>query len=215
MNKKIIYAILIIIIIASAILTLTIDFKLDTTYNENTKIYVYIGKSFDNKDIKQIAEEVFETNGVKVQKVEVYEDMACITLPKQSETDEKIEKLNSKINEKFGIENKKEDIEIKNEPKIEVYSIIKPYIWPVVISIAIILIYAAIMYRKLGVVKTLADYVLAILAPESTYVIALILAKLPFNTLTIPIGLIIYSVSIIAMTMVKQKQLNIYKLNQK
>ncbi len=215
MNKKIIYSILVLIIIISAVLVATIGFKLDTAYDENTKIYVYMGKNFDNKELEQIVKDVFETKDVKIQKVEVYEDMACITIPKQDDATEKVETLNTKINEKFGLENKKEDIEVKNQPKVEVYNIIKPYIWPVAISTVIILIYAAIMYRKIGVIKTIFTYILAILAPQATYVIALILTKLPFNTLVIPIGLIIYAISIVSLTMVKHKQLEYYKLNQK
>ena len=215
MNKKIIYAILILIIIISAVLVATIGFKVDTAYDENTRIYVYIGKNIDSKELQKIVEEVFETKDVKVQKVEVYEDMACITIPKQEDTSEKIETLNNKINEKFEVENKKEDIEVKNQPKADIYSVVKPYIWPVIISTILILIYASIMYRKLGIIKTIAEYLLATLAPESTYVIALILAKLPCNALTIAIALVIYSISIISLTITKQKQLETYKLNQK
>ena len=71
MNKKIIYAILILIIIISAVLVATIGFKVDTAYDENTRIYVYIGKNIDSKELQKIVEEVFETKDVKVQKVEV------------------------------------------------------------------------------------------------------------------------------------------------
>lgn len=215
MNKKVIYAILIAIIIASAILISTIGFKLDTIYDENTKIYVYIGQAFEKKDLKQVAKEVFETDDVIIQNVEVYEDMACIVLPKQEENSEKIELLNTKINEKFGLENKVDDIEVKNHPKVELYSIIKPYIWPIIISTIIILIVVSIIYRKLGILKTIATYMLAILAPIATYIIAVILAKIPFNILTIAISLIIYSISLTAITITKQKQLEIYKLNEK
>ncbi len=215
MNKKIIYAILILIIIISAVLVATIGFKLDTAYDENTKIYVYIGKEFDNKELKQIVKEVFETEDVEIKKVEVYGDMACITIPKQENAADKLETLNTKINEKFELKNKKDDIEITNQPKIEIYNIVKPYIWPLAISTGIILIYSAIMYSKLGVVKTIFTYILAMLAPQAAYVIALVLAKIPVSYLTIPISLIIYAISIVSVTMVKQSQLEAYKENQK
>ena len=84
MSKKIIYGILILTIIVGATLIATIGLNLSIEYNENTKIYVYIGKKFENKEIKQIASEVFKTNKVTVRKVEVYEDMACITTEKQN-----------------------------------------------------------------------------------------------------------------------------------
>lgn len=215
MNKKIIYAMLIVIIIASAILSVTLGFKLDSMYDENTKIYVYIGKQFENEEIKQIAQEVFETDNIKIQMVEVYEDMVCIILPKQEKDDKKIETLNTKLNEKFEIKNKVEDIEVTNSPKLEEYTIIKPYIIPTIISTIIILGYVSIMYRKLGVIKTIVTYILAILAPMAVYIATLILAKIPLNPCTIAIGLIIYSISIMAITITKQKQLEIFKLNEK
>ena len=64
MSKKIIYGILILTIIVGATLIATIGLNLSIEYNENTKIYVYIGKKFENKEIKQIASEVFKTNKV-------------------------------------------------------------------------------------------------------------------------------------------------------
>ena len=215
MNKKIIYTMLVLIIIASAILIPTIGFKLGTDYSENTKIYVYIGKKFNNNDLKQIILEVFKTENIKIQKVEVYEDMACITIPKQENITDKEEELKTKINEKFELKLDNEDIEILNQSKVDMNSIIKPYIWQVTISSIIILIYAAIMYKKLGIAKTVLTYILAILAPEAAYIVALILAKLPVNTITIPVALTIYMISILVITIIKQKQLEIYKLNEK
>ena len=69
MSKKIIYGILILTIIVGATLIATIGLNLSIEYNENTKIYVYIGKKFENKEIKQIASEVFKTNKVTLIKV--------------------------------------------------------------------------------------------------------------------------------------------------
>ena len=120
MNKKIIYGILALIVLVGAVLVVTIGLKLDMKNDANTKIYVYIGKEFDNNDIEQIAKETFETDTAIVQKVEIYNEMALITIKEQNteNINEKIESLNSKINEKYGLENKKEDIVINNETKI-------------------------------------------------------------------------------------------------
>ena len=124
MNKKIIYGILALIVLVGAVLVVTIGLKLDMKNDANTKIYVYIGKEFDNNDIEQIAKETFETDTAIVQKVEIYNEMALITIKEQNteNINEKIESLNSKINEKYGLENKTEDIVINNETKINMYS---------------------------------------------------------------------------------------------
>ena len=191
--------------------------NLSIEYNENTKIYVYIGKKFENKEIKQIASEVFKTNKVTVRKVEVYEDMACITTEKQNSENlnERIEELNAKINEKYELENKTEDIVTKNEPKIKVYTIVKPYIWPVIISSVIIIICSAIIFRKIGIIKTIITYILSILGSQALYMSIIAIARRPVDKYTMPIALIVYMIAITATTIIKQKQLENYKLNEK
>ena len=168
MNKKIIYGILALIVLVGAVLVVTIGLKLDMKNDANTKIYVYIGKEFDNNDIEQIAKETFETDTAIVQKVEIYNEMALITIKEQNteNINEKIESLNSKINEKYGLENKTEDIVINNETKINMYSVIKPYILPMLISLIVILVYSSIIYRKLGILKNIIIYVLTVIGSQ-------------------------------------------------
>ena len=217
MNKKIIYGILALIVLVGAVLVVTIGLKLDMKNDANTKIYVYIGKEFDNNDIEQIAKETFETDTAIVQKVEIYNEMALITIKEQNteNINEKIESLNSKINEKYGLENTKEDIVINNETKINMYSVIKPYILPMLISLIVILVYSSIIYRKLGILKNIIIYVLTVIGSQLLYASILVITRLPFNMFIIPIGLIIYAITIVVVTIIKQKQLNDYKLKQK
>lgn len=217
MNKKIIYGILALIVLVGAVLVVTIGLRLDMKNDANTKIYVYIGKEFDNNDIEQIAKETFETDTAIVQKVEIYNEMALITIKEQNteNINEKIESLNSKINEKYGLENKTEDIVINNETKINMYSVIKPYILPMLISLIVILVYSSIIYRKLGILKNIIIYVLTVIGSQLLYASILVITRLPFNMFIIPIGLIIYAITIVVVTIIKQKQLNDYKLKQK
>lgn len=217
MNKKIIYGILALIVLVGAVLVVTIGLKLDMKNDANTKIYVYIGKEFDNNDIEQIAKETFETDNAIVQKVEIYNEMALITIKEQNteNINEKIESLNSKINEKYGLENKTEDIVINNETKINMYSVIKPYILPMLISLIVILVYSSIIYRKLGILKNIIIYVLTVIGSQLLYASILVITRLPFNMFIIPIGLIIYAITIVVVTIIKQRQLNDYKLKQK
>jgi len=217
MNKKIIYGILALIVLVGAVLVVTIGLKLDMKNDANTKIYVYIGKEFDNNDIEQIAKETFETDTAIVQKVEIYNEMALITIKEQNteNINEKIESLNSKINEKYGLENKTEDIVINNETKINMYSVIKPYILPMLISLIVILVYSSIIYRKLGILKNIIIYVLTVIGSQLLYASILVITRLPFNMFIIPIGLIIYAITIVVVTIIKQKQLYDYKLKQK
>ena len=55
--------------------------------------------------------------------------------------------MNIKINEKYEIENKVEDIQVENNSKLRGRDLIMPYKWPILVSIIVVLIYATIMYR--------------------------------------------------------------------
>ena len=103
MRKKIIYILLTLIIVAGAIMTYIKGFNVDTMYTNNVRLYVYIQKEFENNDIKQIAKEVFGTDEIVVQKVEIYKDMAVITIKQKdvnninAELKDLVEQLNTKV----------------------------------------------------------------------------------------------------------------------
>ena len=172
------------------------------------KIDIYLGKDFENSDIKQIAQEVFGYDRIIVQKIELYGDMVSITIPDNNDEnmDEKVEQLNSKINEKYELKNKVDDITVTHQPKIKLSSIFTPYIWPLAISALIILVYIIVRYRKIGIFRTIAFYAVTILASEAVYLSTLAIARIPVNRLVMPIGLLIYVVVLTIVTTIKEKQ---------
>lgn len=208
MKKKIIYGILIVIIIAGIVIVATQGLKADIIYSKNVKIDIYLGKDFENSDIKQIAQEVFGYDRIIVQKIELYGDMVSITIPDNNDEnmDEKVEQLNSKINEKYELKNKVDDITVTHQPKIKLSSIFTPYIWPLAISALIILVYIIVRYRKIGIFRTIAFYAVTILASEAVYLSTLAIARIPVNRLVMPIGLLIYVVVLTIVTAIKEKQ---------
>ncbi len=218
MKNKIIYGIILAIIIIGAIVIATIGLKADLTYSKNVRLDIYIGKTFENNDIKQIVKEVFGEGRVIVQKVELYEDMASVLIEEKNadNIDEKVETLNTKINEKYEVENKAEDaIQVTHQPKVRLYSILSPYLIPIAISAVIVLIYVIIRYRKLGALKTFALYAITILASEALYLSILAICRIPINRLVIPIGLLIYILVITVLTVMQEKKYNSYIEEQK
>ena len=209
MRKKIIYGILICIIIAGAVIIGVKGLEVDIAYSKNVRIDVYLGKTFENEDMKQIAQEVFGDNRILIQKVEYYEDMASITIKQENaeNMDEKLEELNTKINEKYDLENSVEDIQVTYQPKIKLSSILAPYIVPLMISSIIILIYIIVRYRKIGIIKTVAFYALVIFAVEALFLSILAIARIPVNRLVMPIGLSLYVICVTSITAMKEKQL--------
>lgn len=192
--KKVIYAILICIIIAGIVVIATIGLKADIIYGKNIEIDIYLGKTFEKKDIRAITNEVFPGERVIIQEIELFRDMVSITLPDNKNEDElnkKIDELNTKINEKFELKNKVEDIKVTHNPKVKLSSIITPYIFTLGISIIIVLAFVTIRYRKLGAVNILLTYILSIGATEMALLSVLAIARFPINRIVVPVGLLL------------------------
>lgn len=212
MNKKIFYAILICVIIAGAIVIATMGLKADIIYSKNVRLDMYLGKEYNRQDIEQIAKEIFGNERMLVQQVEFYGDMFSITISQEVEDlDTKVEQLANKVNEKFGLELKKEDITKVYQPKIKLSSVLMPYLLPMAISMVIILAYVMIRFRRIGVWKTLGAYILTVLASELLYLSILAICRIPINRLVTPIGLAIYAIVITVVTAKREKQLTVYQ----
>ena len=208
MKKKILYAILICIIVAGAIIIATMGLRADIVYGKNVRIDVYLGKEYNHNEVEKIAKEVFETKRTLIQQVEYYGDMFSLTISQDvKDIDGKVEELNNKINEKYELENKKEDIKITYQPKVKLSEILKPYLLPLAISMAIILAYVIVRFRKIDIWKILGSYILIVLACEAIYLSLLAIFRLPINRLVTPIGLAIYVIVITVITAMKEKKL--------
>ncbi len=195
--KKTIYAILACIIIAGIAITIFMGLNFDLRYTANKQLDIVIGKQFESEEIKQLVREVLENDNARVivQKVEVYEDIVSITV--QDINDEQIEKLNTKINEKYEIENKIEDIIIENNSKLRGRDLAIPYMWPVGISILLVLAYACIMYRRLNIIKVIAKILGFTILAQLVYLGIIAITRIPVTAITVPIALVIYVITLI------------------
>ena len=218
MKKKNLIGILLgIIIIIGIILTTTIGLNLDLMYSSHKSIDINLQKQFENEDVYKIAKEVFENQKVKVQKVELYEDMVSIIV--KDATDEQLENLNTKLNEKYELENTKDDMVITNVPSVEISDLVKPYILPVSISFVVIIVYLVIymdinnrVNRKLSILKEISKAILTIIGIELLYLSVFAITRLEINYTTLPIGVIIYAFTTILILMNLEKQ---YKIEEK
>ncbi len=195
--KKIAQIILICLVLAGIIVIATLGFNVGVRYGENTQININIGKEFDSKDIKNIAKEVFGNQSVIVEYVEIYKDVVQITV--KDATDEQIEELNNKINEKYELSNdlsNPDDVLVARNANTRLRDLVMPYILPISISAAIIVIYEVIRFRKLGVWKVLYGAVLAIIAPQAVLFSIYAIARIPVNRLTAAISIALYMLSV-------------------
>ena len=146
--KKIVYAILICIIIAGIVIIATIGLNADIIYSKNVEIDVYLGKTFEKNDIKNIVNDVFPNERVIIQEIEMFGDMFSITLTdnrSEEELNTKVDELTTKINEKYEVELSEDDIDVVHNAKIRLSSIILPYVYILAIAIVLVLVFVVVV----------------------------------------------------------------------
>ena len=212
-KTKIIIAIIAVVIIVGIIITLTVGLNFDLRYQESKSIQLYLETDFDILDIKQITDEVMPGEKVIIQKVEVYEDTVNITA--KDITDEQKQSLIDKANEKYGTELSADSIAVVNIPNTRGRDIIKPYIAPFAIATLIILLYMAIRYRKLGVMRTLVKTVVVSVVAQVTLLSVMAITRIPIGIVTIPLVITVYLLTLIGLTTYFEQQLARNKKKEK
>ncbi len=208
MKKKIFYILLVCIIVAGTVVIATMGLKADIIYSKNVRIDVYLGKEYNHDEIEQMAKEIFETNRTIIRQVEYFGDMFSLTISQDIENiDGKVDEFTAKINEIYELPEDGADVTVTYQPKVRLSSIIMPYLIPIGISVGIILIYASVRFRKIGILRTLGVYILAILASEAVYLSILAILRIPVNRLVTPIGLAIYVIVITIVTAKRERML--------
>lgn len=208
--KKIVYAILICIIIAGIVIIATIGLNADIIYSKNVEIDVYLGKTFEKNDIKNIVNDVFPNERVIIQEIEMFGDMFSITLADnrtEEELNTKVDELTTKINEKYEVELSEDDIDVVHNAKIRLSSIILPYVYILAIAIVLVLVFVGFRYKKLGVIKTLATYLLSIAASELVLLSIIAITRFPINRMVIPAGLLVFVVVVTVLGCINEKKL--------
>lgn len=209
--KKIVQVLLICLIIAGIIVISTVGFNVGLKYSEHIEISINVGSQFNVADIKAITKEVFGNTNVLVQQVELYKDMVQITV--KEATEEQISSLNDKINEKYEIKNQLTDIKIVHISNVRLRSIIKPYILPISIVSIITIVFAMIVFRKLGALKVAYEVAISIVAPQVILASLYAVTRIPINRLTSIIAIIIFIISLV-LSMVKLNKVKEEKLKE-
>lgn len=213
MKKKIFYIVLVCIIVAGAIVIATMGLKADIIYSKNVRIDVYLGKEYNRNEVEQIAKEIFEINRTIIRQVEYFGDMFSLTISQDVENiDEKVDEFTAKINETYELPEEGAKLTVTYQPKVRLLSIIMPYLVPIGISVGIILIYAIVRFRKIGILRTLGIYIVSILASEAVYLSILAIFRIPVNRLVTPIGLAIYVIVITIVTANRERRLESEKI---
>lgn len=208
-KQKIVFAIIALIIIVGAVITLTIGLNFDLRYEETKRVELYLGKDFEVSDIKEITNETIPNQSVIIQKVEVFEDSVRIIA--KEITEEQKQNLVNKINEKYETEIEVDSTEIVTIPHTRGRDIVKPYIIPFTIATIITLVYMAVRYKKLGIAKTVLKTVIVSIIAQALLLSVIAITRIPIGRLTIPMVIAVYLLTLIGMTTKFEKELGIKK----
>ena len=159
MKKKsyVLYVIVVILLIASTIMVYTKGFNIGVYYAEGKSIRITTVNSIDMKEIKQIVSEIWKDQPFHLSKVELFDNSFAIKV--FDYTDEDIETLVSKLNEKYSESLTKDSVVIEDVANVRVRHLLEPYAIPTMISLLLILMFYSIRYRgtkeMIGLIKVL------------------------------------------------------------
>ena len=199
-KSKIISIILIIIFIIAIVLTGIRGLNVDLNYSEGVSILFNLNQQFNTKDVESIAREVWPDGQIIVQKVEVYDETALIKV--SSVNDEQITNLANKIKEKYGLELGQSDFTVQYNSNVQIRDIVKPYIVPMLITTALIVLYYSIRFRG---VKEILDLLIKLIFAEGILYSIYAIVRLPIDVLTMPIGMLAFAGVTIYVTIKHEK----------
>ncbi len=199
-KSKILIIVLIIIFIIAIVLTGIRGLNVDLNYAEGVSIIFDLDQQFNTDDVKSIAREVWQDGQIIVQKVEVYNESVLIKV--SSVNEEQIESLVTKINEKYSLELTSADIAVQYNSNVQIRDIISPYVVPLMIATALIVVYYSIRFRG---VKEIVELLVKLIFAEGIVYSIYAITRLPIDVLTMPIVMIVYAGVTIYVTVKNEK----------
>lgn len=174
----------------------TLKDKVNEKFAVTQDIIISIGDDYTVEDIQAIANEVFAKENTNVEKLA--EDETYVSIEAGVVSEEELESLNNKINEKYGLTNEVSSISVsqvienKDMPRVRLTDMAKQYIFYTIIATVIVLIYFAIRFRKAGIAKVLSSTIFSLCFAEILYMAIIAITRFPINKLAIIAAFAIY-----------------------
>lgn len=187
-NVKKILAVFIVIILVFGIFCFIKDgFNYGIEYKAVTEIKFMLGEVLNIGEVNSIVNEAFNEKEVKVQKVGYFDDSVNISVVEP--TDEEIQTLIDKFNKRYNQNNDMDSLNMVKTGDITIMEIVKPYVIPVILVLALVAIYMGIRFKNQGVVKIVLVPLFATLIVEGLYFSAIAILQTPITIWTMPIAL--------------------------
>lgn len=215
-NKKIIVLALVLLIIAGIVVVGLKGFNVNFMLKQHDSLEYRIENDFEVSDVENIAKEVLGNKKFEIKVIELFGD--AVSIHAENITTEEADNLVKKLDEKYKTISEEEtatetteenkNYDIVSNPKIRLFSLVKPYLIPSTIAGAAIVCYLAIRYRKLGAMKVALELVAWVIITALSIVSALAIVRFPINTYVMPAIMLVEMVEIVAFCMGKENKLN-------
>lgn len=208
-NKNIIiYIIICLIIIAGIAVWETKGFRTEIQFTPRKEIELTNYTGIEVSDIESIASEVLGNTRFMVQRVETFGNAVVIVA--KDITEEQRDSIVTKFNEKYGTKLESKNIEIVSIPFTRIKDVIKKYIAPAIVSLALVLAYFVIRFKKIGWKKVAIKTILTPIVAELLLFSIISITRLPFSRLAVSIGVGLYISIIIVLTVIFENERNKY-----
>ena len=202
--KNIISVLIIIMIIFGIFMAVTKGINTGILYTEREQIGIFINSQFDITDIRKIAKDVFKDEDYILQKATIFED--TVIIQNEEITNEEKEQIVIKLNEKYGLDIKNEDITVEKIDARSLKEDLGKYILPSCISLILVIVYFAFRFKKLGCVRTNVRFVTTIIFAELLYLSILSISQIEIGRLLAPVAFMIYILCTIVATAIFEKE---------
>lgn len=177
--KKILLLGLILLIIAGIVVIALKGLNVSLLLREHESVELFIGKDIDIDEFKGLCKEIFGNKKFIVRRLELFGD--SVNIISDSITNEELENLVNKINEKYTQEYTTDTIKVTSIPNIRLRDIIRVYIKPVLISAVLILAYMLIRFRKMKAIKLIGKVLLIIVLTEAAVLSIIAITRIPVS----------------------------------
>lgn len=196
--KKILALFVVIILILGILMIVKNGFNYAIEYKEVTELKFMLGEVLDMNEVKSMVNEAFNNKEVKIQKIDYFNDSVNILVVEP--TDEEIQTLLDKINERYNQNNEMDNISRVKISNVSIIDIIKPYILPSVVALVLAIVYMGIRFKNQGIVKVILSVLFAVLVVQALFFAICAIIRIPITIWTVPfaLGLLILTLTVYA-----------------
>lgn len=193
-KRLIVLVIALVIIIAGLVMIFTKGLNLGDEYGKYTMINIYMTDPSNIEDVRQIADEVIDGD-FTVSYTDEFNDTASIKV--KSITDEQVSSLKEKLKAKYSFEDVENNVIAINVPSANLYDLVKVYIAPIIVALALSLIYFVIAFRKIGVIKALFTPLITVVGIVALYISIIAIFRIAITEYLIPIGILLFILTLL------------------